>query len=133
MSASLEQSIREAVMQYIAGLVPLRGFQEWFASRTWDVGVESEELRQLVNEIDLLLAEFSSGHWTEEELKSKLQQYRRFVQPVQAVSGVLWCEVQAPYVYVTTSGTHNGYEETIYPGAAPPIPNPPIEPSPLPA
>lgn len=133
MAASLEQSIREVVMQYIAGRVPLHEFQEWFASRTWDVGVESEELRQLVNEIELLLAEFLNGHWTEEELKNKLQDYRRIMHPVQAIGGVLWHKVQAPYVYVTTSGTHNGYGETTYPGSATPIPSPRIEPSPLPA
>lgn len=132
MSASLEQSIREAIRQYIAGRIPLREFQEWFASRTWDVGAESDDnLRRLVNEIDLLVAEFSNGDWTEEELKSNLQDYRRIVQPVQAVRGVLWSEVQAPYVYVATSGTHNSYEKTTYPGAAPPTLSPRIELSPL--
>lgn len=126
MVASLEQSIREAVMQYIAGRVQLREFQEWFASKTWDMGSESQDVQQLVNEIDLLLAEFLNGHWTEGELRSKLQQYRRVVLPIQAVGGILWSDVRgAPYVYVPTSSAR-GYGATTYPGFAEPAPNPQI-------
>lgn len=129
-AASLERNIREAVMQYIAGRVQLRQFQEWFASRTWDVRAESDDVQELVNEIDLLLAEFSNGHWTEGELRSKLQQYRRIVEPIQDLGGALWSEVRAPYVYVATSGTHAGYGKTTYPGATPPLSIPRIEPNP---
>lgn len=125
MAALLEHSIRAAVMEYIVGRIQLRDFQEWFASRTWDVKAEPQDVEQLVNEIDLLLAEFSNGDWTEAELRSKLQQYRRVVQPVQAAGGVLWTEVRAPYVYVATSGTQGGYGETRYPGADSPAPIPP--------
>lgn len=134
MAPSLEQKIREAVMQYIAGLVSLRQFQEWFASQTWNVDsvAEAGDLRQLVNEIDLLLAEFSSGHWTEQELKGKLREYRRVVQPMKDLGGLLWREVQAPHVYVVTNGAR-GYEETLYPGASQPNPSPHIDVSPLPA
>jgi hypothetical protein len=133
MAASRERQIREAVMHYIAGGISLRQFQEWFAPHTWNIDSRAgadDDLRRLANDVDLLLAEFSNGHWTEEELRSKLQQYRRVVQPVQAVGSV---EVQALYVHVMTNGTHGGYGETMYPGAAPPIPSPRIEASPLPA
>jgi len=125
MVPSLELEIREAVSQYIAGRVSLRQFQEWFASQTWNVDsvAEASDLRQLVNEIDLLLAEFSSGHWTEQELKDKFREYRRVVQPMKDLGGIQWSAVQAPYVYVVTNGAR-GYEETIYPGAAQPNPSP---------
>jgi len=129
MATSSEQKIREAVLQYIAGRIQLRQFQEWFAANTWDVRAESSDAQQLVNEIDLLLAEFSNGHWTEGELRSRLQQYRSVVQPIQDIGGVLWSEVRAPYVYSPTSATHDGYGKTMYPGATPPIPSPQIEPS----
>lgn len=134
---SLEQNIRETVKQYIAGLVSLRQFQEWFASQTWNVDsvAEAGDLRQLVNEIDLLLAESSGGHWTEQELKGKLREYRRVMQPMKDLGGVLWSKVQAPYVYVVTNGARGGYEasETRYPDASQPNPSPRIEVSPLPA
>ena len=81
MLASLEREIREAVTRYIAGRISLRQFQEWFAPRTWDIDsmIAAGQLRKLVNEIDLLLAEFSNDHWTEQELKNKLQEYSRVV------------------------------------------------------
>ncbi len=101
MSASLEQQIREAVLQYTAGLVSLRQFQEWFASQTWDSLAETDEVRRLVNDIDLLLAEFSNGHWTEQEVKSKLREYRPVVMP--GVGGVVWNTVQVPYVHFRTN------------------------------
>ncbi|MGH7322224.1 MAG: hypothetical protein ACRELA_21745 [Candidatus Rokuibacteriota bacterium] len=132
MPPSLEQKVREAVIQYIAGLVSLRQFQEWFASRTWNVDsvAEADDLRQLVNEIDLLLAECSSGHWTEQELRDKLYEYRRVVQPMKDLGGVLWSEVQAPYVYVVRNEA-SGYVETLYPGSSLPSPSPRIDVSPL--
>lgn len=134
MSASLEQQIREAVRQYIAGVIALRQFQEWFAPQTWDLpAAEGDEVRALVNEIDLLLAEFQNGHWTEQELRTKFQQYRSIVQPMADVAGALWKAVQAPYVYVAATGTRDGSGGTTYPGASLPAPSPRIEPSPLPA
>ncbi len=137
MASPLEHKIREVARQYIAGLVPLRQFQEWFASQTWNVDpvAEAGDLRQLVNEIDLLLAEFSSGHWTEQELKGKLREYRRVVQPMKDLSGILWSKVQAPHVYVVTNGAR-GYEEaseTRYLDASRPHPSPRFDISPLPA
>lgn len=138
MAPPFEKKVREAVMRYIAGLVSLRQFQEWFASQTWNVDpvAEAGDLRQLVNEIDLLLAEFSSGHWTEQELKDKLREYRRVVQPMKDLGGVLWSKVEAPYVqHVVTHGAR-GYEEaseTLYLGASRPNPSPRFDVSPLPA
>ncbi len=79
MAASLDRQIREAVTQYIAGRLALRQFQEWFASHTWNIDSRAgadDNLRRLANDVDLLLAEFSSGHWTEQELKDKLREHR---------------------------------------------------------
>lgn len=136
MAPSLEQRIRESVMEYIAGRLSLRQFQEWFASQTWNLEsvAEAGDLQQLVNEIDLLLAESSSGHWTEQELKGKLREYRRVVQPMKDVGGVLWSKVHAPHMYVVTTEAR-GYEasEALYPDASQPIQTPRIEVSPLPA
>ena len=65
MPPSLEKEIRDAVLEYVSGAMPVRRFQEWFASRTWDVDAD-DETRRLLNEIDLLLAEFSNRDWTED-------------------------------------------------------------------
>jgi len=101
MSSSLEQQIREAVLQYTADLVSLRQFQDWFASQTWDSLAETDAVRRLVNEIDLLLAEFSSGHWTDQEVKSKLREYRPVIMP--GVGGVVWTTAPLDYVYFRTN------------------------------
>lgn len=108
MPPSLEQEIRDAVLDYVSGAMPVRQFQEWFASRTWDVDADDDVLR-LLNEIDLLLAEFSNGDWTESELKSNLQQYRRTVQVLDVAGTVFWTEVRPPYVYTMTNGA-GGYD-----------------------
>lgn len=130
MPTSLEQQIREAVLHYIAGRVSLRQFQEWFASKTWDSLAETDDVRRLVNEIDLLLAEFSNGHWTEQELKSKLREHRPVVEPMHDVSGVLWSTVRAPYVHFRTNEA-TGAGLTMNPGTSPPSPSPRIDTSPV--
>jgi hypothetical protein len=130
MVTSLEHSIHDAVLHYIAGRIRLDEFQEWLASNAWDVRGESADIQRLVNEIELLLAEFSNGHWTESELRHRFQQYRPVVQPIKDVGGgVLWSEVRAPYVYVATSGTSDGYGRTTYPSAGLSEPKPKLEPS----
>ena len=114
---SLEHNIREAVLQYIAGHIQLRKFQEWLAANAWDVRSEPGDTQRLVNDIDLLLAEFSNGHWTEQELRFALQRQRAAeVHPMVDVVGALWNEVRAPYVqHAPTTTTRSGYdfEQTI--------------------
>lgn len=112
MPTSLEQEIRDAVMNYISGAMPLRHFKKWFASATWNVGADND-LRRLVSEIELLLAEFSNGDWTENELKRNLQQYRRFVQLADVADTIAWTEVRPPYVYTVTNGS-GGFDTNIY-------------------
>ena len=112
MPPSLEKEIRDAVLEYVSGAMPVRRFQEWFASRTWDVDAD-DETRRLLNEIDLLLAEFSNRDWTEDELKNNLQQHRRSVQLLDVAGTVFWTEVRSPYVYTVTNGA-GGYEENLH-------------------
>ena len=133
MAASLELQIREAITQYIAGRASLREFQEWFAPRTWDIDslVQDGEVRKLINEIELLLAEFSNGHWTERELKNKLQEHSRVEQPVKDPAGVLWSDVRAPYVYGMIINTASGYQQNL--GASPPSSDRRMNPRPTPA
>lgn len=101
MPASIDEQIRKAVMDYIAGRKSLRRFQEWFARKTWNLQADPD-LIQMVNQIELRLAEFSNGHWSEEELREKLQPYAAVVAIPEALR---WHEVRAPYLYVIASGT----------------------------
>jgi len=74
MGSTLDSEIREQLACYLAGQTSLRGFHEWLAPRAW-VADESEnpEATELADEIELRLAEFTSGHWSEAELKELLQ------------------------------------------------------------
>lgn len=74
MVGGLEQSVREHLASYLAGEEPLHDFQEWFAPRAWDVAREASlEAHELVQEINLSLAEFTSGHLTAVELAQRLR------------------------------------------------------------
>lgn len=71
--------IRHELGRYLEGAVSLEGFREWFASATWDVEKGGEDLAdQLAKDIELALAEFSSGHWSEQELKGL---FRSMLEP----------------------------------------------------
>lgn len=65
--------IREKLAKYLAGEISLSTFQEWFVPRAWNIEKRDPAAVELAHEIDLRLAEFSNGDWTEEELKSKLR------------------------------------------------------------
>ena len=66
--------IREKLAKYLAGEISLSTFQEWFVPRAWNIGKQGNPAAvEVAHEIDLRLAEFSNGDWTEDELKSKLR------------------------------------------------------------
>ena len=67
----LEQSVRDMLFQYLTGKSTLRSFMERFIPATWDVESDTT-LHGLVSEIKLRVAEYTSGHRTEKELKRLL-------------------------------------------------------------
>lgn len=70
----LDLEIRSQLAKYLAGQSSLSAFQEWFVPRAWNIEKRADPAAvELVHEIDLRLAEFSNGDWTEEELRSKLR------------------------------------------------------------
>lgn len=72
----LEHHIRECLLRYLSGDISLTEFEKWFASETWNVDIVGDERHaQLTHEIELLLAEYTNGHWTEAELREQLQRY----------------------------------------------------------
>ncbi len=74
MRSSLESQIRQKLGQYLAGLITLREFEEWFSPATWDVENSGEPAAATLTwEIELRLAEYSNGHRTDGELRELLQ------------------------------------------------------------
>lgn len=70
MLASLYWEVVDRLQSYLIGVESLDEFEDWLVSRSWDVHrTEDQPAIHLVSEIELRLAEFTSGHWTEEELR----------------------------------------------------------------
>jgi hypothetical protein len=81
----LDAQIRSQIAGYIEGAISLDSFQKWFIPIAWEIeqaGVSSDEV-ELVNNIELLLAEYTSEHLTEDELRDEL----RPLAPQQTASG----------------------------------------------
>lgn len=72
--SALAAGIRAALAHYLAGEISLVDFDRWFTPSTWDIERQADpEAEALADEIDLRLAEYTSGHWTEPELRQKLR------------------------------------------------------------
>ena len=71
----LDRQIRLCLANYLAGKSSLREFEEWFVPHALSVVEEhgSQVAEDLTYDIELRLAEFSSGGWTEDELKDLLR------------------------------------------------------------
>jgi hypothetical protein len=72
----VELEIREDLVRYLARDIDLGAFREAFSPNAWDIENRSDAATvDLVREIDLALAEFDHGHWTEDELRARLVPY----------------------------------------------------------
>lgn len=70
---TLEQEIRTRLAAYLDGGLSLEDFDHWFAGATWDVRHSDPAAAELVYEVELLVAEFTSGHRFESELRDELR------------------------------------------------------------
>jgi hypothetical protein len=74
MNHDLLLDIRTQLGRYLSGKSSLLQFREWFDVETWGLAAEPESpARQLAGEIELRIAEFTSGHITEQDLHDLLQ------------------------------------------------------------
>src|ERR1700746_3354725 len=71
MEPSLRDEIKDRLSRYLAGQDELSAFHEWFIPATWDIDSQSEPVKRVAHRLQLLLAEFSNGDWSEEELRTK--------------------------------------------------------------
>lgn len=98
-----EHHIREALARYLSGEVFLKELQEWFIPRAWEVLAESGPAADLVAEIELLLAEYTSGQRSESDLREafKVHAARRagglvlVVEPA-AIEPTIWTQPWVP-------------------------------------
>jgi hypothetical protein len=67
---SADVFVRHALGSLLADEIPLREFQAWFAPVAWGLG--STSANPLTRRVELRLAEFTSGDWTEAELRLRL-------------------------------------------------------------
>ncbi|MBM4285635.1 MAG: hypothetical protein FJ128_10370 [Deltaproteobacteria bacterium] len=73
MNLALDIDIREQLARYLVGEISFQEFEDWFVPASWNV-VQGKNVAaiNIVYEIELWLAEFSDGFWSEAELKEKL-------------------------------------------------------------
>lgn len=68
------QDLQSHLADYLTGKLSLSEFRDWFDVETWDIAAEPDTpIRQVTGEIELRLAEFTSGHLTEHELRNLLR------------------------------------------------------------
>ncbi|HXU89009.1 MAG TPA: hypothetical protein VFQ62_09160 [Methylomirabilota bacterium] len=70
-----EHDIREEVARYVSGQVSLDDFQVWFVPRAWEILETGVPASGSAAEIELLLAEYSGGDLSEEDLRDALIPY----------------------------------------------------------
>jgi hypothetical protein len=83
MGNQLYSSIYDHLANFLTGREDLTAFRDWFDSATWDLhttGIETNTA-DLAAEVELRLAEFTNGHWSEVELRRKLQPLLQTVIP----------------------------------------------------
>lgn len=84
MQTFLDLAIKERLAAYVVGREHLTHFEDWFLPLAMKVERSGNATAiELAHEIDLRLAEFSDGFWTEDELRGF---FRALVSTVDVVS-----------------------------------------------
>lgn len=80
-----DNQIREQIARYLENKVSLDSFEDWIAQRSWNMHKDSDPLSQkLASAVELRLAEHSSGHLDEANLRAELVQFvTKYVLSVQ--------------------------------------------------
>jgi hypothetical protein len=71
-----ESQIREKLGRYLRRDLSLDRFEDWIAGQSWNMHRDSSDPAQaLASAIELRLAEHSSGHLSESDLREELRQF----------------------------------------------------------
>jgi hypothetical protein len=77
MEQSRRSEVVSALSRYLTDGESLAEFQDWFAPLAWESDALDADAAELVDSIQLRLAEFTSGHLTEDELRQEFQSILR--------------------------------------------------------
>jgi hypothetical protein len=61
--------LRERLALYMTDQMSLSDFRRWFLPLVWDLSEDGQLRSPLARRVELRLAEFMNGHWTEDDLK----------------------------------------------------------------
>ena len=70
-----EHLIRESVARYLRDEISLLDFQTWFVPHAWEILETGTPAALVASQLELLLAEFTNGDLTEDELRETLVPY----------------------------------------------------------
>jgi hypothetical protein len=77
-STTLELQLRQHLSKYLANQMTLRQFLRWFTPISLDALESSRPgLQELAGEVELRLAEYMNGDWTEDDLRRLLRPITR--------------------------------------------------------
>jgi hypothetical protein len=69
----LEAEIREKLSELLSGRLDLESFEDWLVQHSWNMHLDSDPAAQdLAAGVELALAEHSSGHLSDDELRQEL-------------------------------------------------------------
>jgi hypothetical protein len=71
-STELDQEVRAKLFQLMTGLIGLRDFQAWFAPVAWRLGDAARGEHPISRRVELRLAEYTNGDWTEAQVRELL-------------------------------------------------------------
>lgn len=91
MNTTLDPMIRQELYRYLVGEITLAEFEDWFVPTVWQhYGHADQPASELVGTIELALAEYTSSHATQEDLRHDLQRALNTIMvgkpPVQSAS-----------------------------------------------
>src|SRR5579871_6566541 len=90
-----ESQIREKIGRYLRRDLSLDQFEDWIAQHSWNMHKDSSDSAQkLASAIELRLAEHSSGHLSESELRDELRGFAN--PPIVEISFGVAQQVPAP-------------------------------------
>ncbi len=71
-----QSQIREKISRYLRHEISLDQFEDWLVQRSWNMHKDSDEdAQRLASEVELRLAEHSSGHLTVAALRDELRDF----------------------------------------------------------
>lgn len=71
MQSTLSLELHETLARYLRGQISVSEFGKQLAAMTWDIEEQEDSaLVDLLHGLELGLAEFDNGDWTEQELKA---------------------------------------------------------------